>query len=1100
MTSFNSYRRIGNFVIEIKLDAVSEDLRTTCIVYYGLPNKDITKIYTLSKGNQEAKIDIHSKNRNYVISGTLSLHSRYVGSSEMVNIYARLAYGKDGELLNYEGVLARIDTIKGNVLENTDEFPNISDLYMHPNLLDEGESKSNESFEEEEASPVTDENNDYEFVVVKEEENTEIDAPVGEDLDGYQSLFPYLNLNHWVKVKADNYPNIFIQYTPLIYSNDKNNVFFELLKYGKNTYPDNDEAYIFYNKTICEYWIENKEIYWSDTTTEIGNYDLNVALTPQTDSVDNTAILYESIDDIPTPFDYFPSIYDDLCDFLSHTKGNLAANKEFEQYLYNILIDSEKVPFSKREALILTLESYLYNVDELLTQLNRKRKVLEILKDRKSDLKKIISQISYLESIKIKSKKFKFDKDNLWQNYFLMVTTNELDANYSIELTKIIVVTHIIERWSSYNRFNPDVNTSNVVPVVYKEIVNANIILSQDAFRKINPTVLKSANPNWVAPFAIGELEMVQYKLDKYETGEVAHIENIIKGEVKTITKRTLVNQYESTTSSNEDTKQFSKQNGDTITDLAVEIRKTLANITETTSYKDLDIDYSSTPVAKKSGTITRTFTNTPLNTANNTEIADNNKLVKQILQSTIDRITEKVAIKRMTSTNSENEETSSSTFDNKKGEANIISVYRWLNKRYKITLKQLENRLILEFKLRQPADNYKKLQLSLNGMTLEQKFMPNQIGLHSFMDLKTEDEANSSTNSATHTPVETLNMMKAFKVTKEATKKISYVNYVSYYQIDTIDTPPENNIYVAEVLHAGASSAKVVLPQDYGAEEATIAVIGLKSGDSTSVVIGNQVLQISENGYQTINFTSKLNGEIIIMLLSTNDDMTSIDDVSVAVQIKCEIDSKILNDWRIKTFAKIKLAYQDWSNAYYEMESRFAKENEAANTLIFRNIEKSELRKLSNELLFSIVPRIEYPNNETEIYQFSYSKFFSKTLDWTDMTYSFDDTPTEFSYQLQGRNDSLRPFLQASTAHIFIPVQKNWSYHLLYFMATGEIWKIPNPFVPIYLEDVDIVYQIKKSTETKQKTKKQREWTVILPTTMQIAQDKDELIDQLKS
>ncbi len=48
---------------------------------------------------------------------------------------------------------------------------------------------------------------------------------------------------------------------------------------------------------------------------------------------------------------------------------------------------------------------------------------------------------------------------------------------------------------------------------------------------------------------------MVKYKLLKYEAGEIAHIENIIKGEVKTVSSRKLVNNRETITSTKENKK-----------------------------------------------------------------------------------------------------------------------------------------------------------------------------------------------------------------------------------------------------------------------------------------------------------------------------------------------------------------------------------------------------------------------------------------------------------------------------------------------------------------------------------------------------------------
>ncbi len=1110
MAQFTSYRRIGNFVIESRLDHMSNELNTTCLVYYELPDREVSRAYHLSKANPEVSINIFSKTTNYQITGKLEFHFRHFNSGEIVNIYARLNYGLANEEQNYEGVLSQIDSKKGNLLDNTEHFPNISDLYVFPDVSEVRKRDSSEIEPDEAGNADTISDDDFNPEAEKPESNSKKgeeatnEDELDDSFDGYKSLFPYLKLHHWMKVKAEDYPNDFIQYKPLVYPNKKNNVFFELLKTNLQQFQEDDDKYIDNSKSICSYWLTNQRIYWSETPAELAGQMLPVTtVTPQTppdEAILNEAIRYGHTNDIPEPFAYFPTLYDDLCDILNDSNDNHEVNQQFEQLVYHIFeVNNNGSVSNQKKDLSLVLETYYKSGDTLLNLLNKKSKLLEGLKETGSAYKEVKYEIQFLQKRKSKSQNFKFNIDNIWQNYFLMVISNTLDTNYAVELSKIIIVSHILEQWLLFNRhMEMSSNISGIVPVVYAEIIKATIILPKLAFRKITPKVLKHTNTNWVTPFAIGQLDMVKYKLDNYEVGEIAHIENVIKGEVRTVTKRKLTNQQEVSSTSNEQIKSLSKRDEDTITDLATEIKRTLSDIEETQNFNNLEMDYSQTPTALKKGSVVTTFVNKPINTANNTASEDTNELLKQILQSTIDRISEKIAIKRSTSITNEHEETSSSTFDNKDGEKNIVSVYRWLSKRYKITLKRLRHRLLLEFELSEPAKKYKATQLGLNGVELEQKYRPAQLGLIHFTDVKTIEEAAQLEKLPTSiTPTQQKNMTNAFGISDTALKNVSYVDYVTYYQVENIETPPENNQYIAEMLRSGEAMKKVVIPKDYKAVEASITVIGLEAGKKIDVAIGGLAPKTVANGVSTVSIPTALNGEIIVMIVPNTDSPTDFaNNIVVAVQLKCEIDKKALNDWRIKTFKQIRKTYTDWAENYYEAETRLTERHEFSNTLIFRHIEKAELRKQCLEVLFDVVPKVEYTSWEADIYQLRYDKFFSQALDWNDMTYSFDDTPTEFTYQLKGINDSLRPFLQAKSSNLYIPVHQSYSLQLLYFLATGEIWQLPSPFVPSYSADIDIIYQYK--TKSEKPKPKNKSWLIALPTTMQVVQEKDELLDVL--
>jgi hypothetical protein len=132
------------------------------------------------------------------------------------------------------------------------------------------------------------------------------------------------------------------------------------------------------------------------------------------------------------------------------------------------------------------------------------------------------------------------------------------------------------------------------------------------------------------------------------------------------------------------------------------------------------------------------------------------------------------------------------------------------------------------------------------------------------------------------------------------------------------------------------------------------------------------------------------------------------------------------------------------------------------------------------------------------QVDQQRYRQFMDEALEWDEMTWRFDDQPAKYSYALQGPDDSLRPFLQASVATVFLPVRPDYNFQVLYYLLTGILWLPAYPFIPVNSVSLDIAIRLKNIPHWHHHRQEEKHWHITLPTSMQVIQEGTQLPDFL--
>lgn len=207
---------------------------------------------------------------------------------------------------------------------------------------------------------------------------------------------------------------------------------------------------------------------------------------------------------------------------------------------------------------------------------------------------------------------------------------------------------------------------------------------------------------NDIRPIGIADLKIVKQALIGYEPGEVAHIENVLKGESKERILRRL-DTIETFTSDETSSESESTRENQTADRNEMQ-RETQLSINETLNLNtDASVNYNNV-------TVNATL-NAGFSWESSTEESNRNAInfAKEVMQKSAERIMLRAQRLRTSRRTSETEETNRHELDNSKGDGHVTGIYRYVNKRYKAQVFNYGERLMFEFMIPEPSEFYKK-------------------------------------------------------------------------------------------------------------------------------------------------------------------------------------------------------------------------------------------------------------------------------------------------------------------------------------------------------------------------------------------------------
>ncbi|MBN9374042.1 MAG: hypothetical protein J0I40_01370, partial [Cellulomonas sp.] len=252
-----------------------------------------------------------------------------------------------------------------------------------------------------------------------------------------------------------------------------------------------------------------------------------------------------------------------------------------------------------------------------------------------------------------------------------------------------------------------DAKTEALLPVEAAKALNAAIIAQvgsvfapagQAGDYVGSPATGMPSGHGSIRPVGVGDLLMVKQHVLRYEGGELAHVENVLKSEHLERRTRHLERTETSVLTETETTKEDERDTQST--DRFSLARETSSTIKDDTQFK------AGVSVDAKYGPFVEVKANADFATNSSSEESTKQsaEFSKDVVARSVSKVVERVLERRTTTTLTEFEETYSHGFDNTAGAGNISGVYQWVDKVLQAQVYNYGKRMLFDVTVPEPG------------------------------------------------------------------------------------------------------------------------------------------------------------------------------------------------------------------------------------------------------------------------------------------------------------------------------------------------------------------------------------------------------------
>ncbi len=579
----------------------------------------------------------------------------------------------------------------------------------------------------------------------------------------------------------------------------------------------------------------------------------------------------------------------------------------------------------------------------------------------------------------------------------------------------------------------------------------------------------------------VGDLLLVKQDLKAYELGDFAHVENVMMGEAREREHRRLNVREETTIFETEREKQTDR-------DLQTTDRNEMLNESSSAVKSHFGLE-SGTEISASYGPVAKMSASLKVGFSTDLEVTQK-KAVKSSREATekiTEKLREKVREERKVRVLEETEEKNKHKFDNTvEPKGHIRGIYRWLNKVYDAQVYNYGQRMMVEFIVPEPAAFF--LWAVIEGAG-------DDVGIP-----KPEPpEFDGKPLQARNLTAGNYQRYLADYGVAGAKPYPAAARFLSWFTSKDETDQENGNVQRA---------SKLSIPEGYKAARATVEAHGVYTVDDPVIfflVGGHEVA----DGWA--NITPQVAGEISVGLFTFG--FTSF---VGTVDIECVRTNHAVEQWQLDTFDAIMEAYHRQKTAYEDklaqLEIQKGPQIFGRNPLENQRIAYDELKKLMI-MLFTGQPSIhtnmvtgEEPvlHLKNTFHVAPQIRFFENAFEWTNMTWVLYPY---FWGRKAGWNDSLRisdadpdfaAFLRAGAARVQVPVRPGFEKAVAYFAKTRKIWNgndAPMIGDDLYVAIIDeITEKLGKLDENTPYDPVSKPWEVIVPTTLVMVQDPDQI------
>jgi hypothetical protein len=581
-----------------------------------------------------------------------------------------------------------------------------------------------------------------------------------------------------------------------------------------------------------------------------------------------------------------------------------------------------------------------------------------------------------------------------------------------------------------------------------------------------------------IRPVGVGDLLMVKEHVLRYEGGDLAHVENVMKTEHLSRDTRRFEHTETSLTQETEVTKE--EQRDTQTTD-----RFSLKREVDTTVQSDTQFK-AGLAVDAKYGPFVEVKANADFSTQQSDQesVKQASEFSKDVVDRSVSKVVQRVLERRTTTTITEFEEKYSHGFDNTAGAGHVSGFYQWVDKVMQAQVYNYGKRMLFDVTVPEPGTAYILLQT----------------------------QGNQAGKNLVEPP--------PFSITADQLTEANYRMWGHTYDVTGLEPPPDAVATYTKALdaayaqdpHEGTKSDTIAIAEGYAAQYALFqrTYVNYSSGfNEWQVLIGsNWIDATSGTGYVAMGGET---GSVPIGYVAYQ-----FEELAATIEIFCSRTDRALQAWQLKMHAAITQGYlakkQAYDQALAEATAAAGTVISGKNSLFNQRTIATELRKQCLTLLtsqqFEAFGALELspegyaqPNLYQTTAQMPFVRFFEQAFEWEHLVYFFYPYFWGWkpAWKLRALLDDVDPdfadFLRAGAARVVFPVRPGFEGAVAHYLETGEIWNggpPPDITSPLY---VPIVKEIQEATGAPgNEVPVGDPWLVRLPTTLVRIRPNDDL------
>lgn len=580
----------------------------------------------------------------------------------------------------------------------------------------------------------------------------------------------------------------------------------------------------------------------------------------------------------------------------------------------------------------------------------------------------------------------------------------------------------------------------------------------------------------YAAALGLCDLRVIRQRLIRYRRGEVAHIENVMRGEAQDRSEE-ISHQSETRETDTQQIDHSASRTG------LMQFDSAGSRVSENDTLAALKREFDNLKQAYGTDGLSVTVSGGWLDSG--TAPASRARQVAEHARRLLDRATARVADRVACARNRRTVEAFVASrrrrFDNRQGNGPLIGVYRWVDAVHRIELIPDGSRLLVEIVLADPARDLVARTSALQGLDIRAPIPP-WLGGDGLAPVTS--------------PV--------------AIGRDNHAALAARYRV-AVPPPPLPQQVRSAVLRADPPQnlATIAIPAGHVVTGGSVAY-GWRlpaAGDTPvlEVLLGDTVLRLdpaqdNASGSKPLPAMAPGIDAVPVTALSTGLDYV----LHVTLDCHCPEDAPAFAQWQLEAYRLIMAGYAARRDDYLASMAGLAEQAAHASPEAPADLAAAECTGAAIRCLMA--PALQQlpagtPGGRQDSAVLALTRFFRDALAWRDSVCSYypdyfaaDAVQRPRRMVLDRAPDApadLTAFLEAGCARLLVPVRPAYALALLYYLGSGGLfWRGDDTRVPVCETDIDLADQIRALTHGPRPEAGTETWDITLPTALLMLQE----------